>query len=985
MIFLKRIQANGFKSYADNVVINFDKPMIGIVGPNGAGKSNVIDAIKWVLGEKSHKALRGKKSDDMIFHGSEKQKASEFAEVTLTFSNETGILYSDLKEISTTRRLHRGSGTNAYLINGKEARLKDIQDIFLDTGLSKGSLGIISQGTVNWFADAKPEERRKIFEEAAGIGRYTKKKTESIRQLDRAENNFNRLADIVKELERDLKKLNNQADKVKKFKEIKEELTNLELTILVKDVISAKNELKEISEKLSESKESNLAISPIIKSLEEEKKKLNLLLEDAELKISTSRVDFEQTNKALNNIEIKKSIIENNVSKNRESKDVNVRKEALAHSIKNLRVEISSKEELLAINAAEFKEVKIRQTELESKKSYINEKYFTNNSKLSSNRTMLSNFLQNSRNGNHLARGVKGIMDNKNALDGIHGILSESIDVSEDYEKAILTALGGSINNIIVNTHNNAARAIKFLKDNRIGQATFLPIYAMTPKYIPHDILEVLSQIEGFEGIANEMVTPKNKLFQTIIDYLLARTIIATDIDHGQQIFEYSKKNYKIVTLDGDVIMPGGATRGGFNQMTTSTLNSDRKIEQLQIEITELEKVINQDRLEMSDLIIKLTEVNSILSDKNVSVAKYQDFLENSARELLRFETEYGQLDGQDAEGIESNSSTNEYDSLLKQVTELTLKSEKESQIISGNEEIRKKIRIDFSEIEQKMHDSRLILTENTDVLLKFEKREVHCQSVLDNSREKINVTYKMALEHAVENYSQELKIPEDEARDRVRKLNKEIEYLGNLNMEAVDELKEKQERFDFTARELSEAQEARDNILTIINEADSKALIDYEKTINGINKELPEIFQYLFGGGNCQVAFADKENILESGIEIIAEPPGKKVNSLVALSGGEKTLVALSVLFAILKTSHFPLVILDEAEAALDPANVERFGKIISEFSRDTQFIVITHRPGTMERCDSLYGATMVVKGVTKMYQVHLGEAKKEFSKDEA
>lgn len=983
MIFLKKIEANGFKSYADNVVIHFDKPMIGIVGPNGAGKSNVIDAIKWVLGEKSHKALRGKKSDDVIFHGSEKQKASDFAEVTLTFSNESGILYSNLKEISVTRRLQKGLGTNVYLINKKEARLKDIQDIFLDTGLSKGSLGIISQGTVNWFADAKSEERRKIFEEAAGIGRYTKKKAESIRQLDRSENNFNRLADIVKELERDLKKLNLQADKVKKFKEIKEELTSLELTILVKDVVAANIELSEISDRLSESKESNLTISPYIKNFEDEKRNLNRLLEDAELKISEIRSEYETTNKELNNIEIKKSIIENNVSKNRESTDVNVRKEALGHSIKNLKLAITSKKESLDQNLLEFTELKNEQIDIDSKKNYLSEKYLSNTNKLSSNRTMLANFISNSRSGSHLAQGVKGIIDNKSALDGIHGILSELIDVDETYEKAILTSLGASINNIVVNTHNNAARAIKFLKENRIGQATFLPIYALNPKYIPNDILEVLSELEGFAGICSDKVIPKNKLFQTVIDYLLARTIIAEDIDQAEKLFDYSKKNYKIVTLDGDVIMPGGATRGGYNKNTTSTLNLDKKIAELQNSIAELEIIINQDRIEMTTLIVKLTEITSIVNEKNVVIAKYQEFIENSDKELIRFETEYSQLKGSDVEGVESSSVQN-YDVLLNQIAGLTNKAQKESQVIASNEEIKKKIRVDIVEIEQKIHDLRLKFTENTDVLLKYEKREVHCQSILDNAREKINITYKMALEHAIENYSTELPIPEDEARDRVRKLNKDIEYLGNLNMDALNELEEKQERFDVISKELADAREARDNILSIINEADSKARVDYEKTINSINKELPIIFQYLFGGGNCQVSFSDPENLLESGIDILAEPPGKKVNSLVALSGGEKTLVALSVLFAILKTSHFPLVILDEAEASLDPSNVERFGKIISEFSQNTQFIVITHRPGTMERCDSLYGATMIVKGVTKMYQVHLGEAKEEFSQNE-
>uniref|UniRef100_A0A8C5GR14 SMC hinge domain-containing protein n=1 Tax=Gouania willdenowi TaxID=441366 RepID=A0A8C5GR14_GOUWI len=862
MIFLKKIQANGFKSYAENIVINFDQPMIGIV-------------------------------------------------------------------------------------------------------------------------DAKPEERKKIFEEAAGIGRYTKKKAESIRQLERSENNFNRLADIVKELERDLKKLGQQADKVKKFQEIKEELTSLELTILVKDINAANQELAQISSKLKESKDSNVTLTPLIKNLEDEKRSLNNLLESAELKIEDIRKKYENTNKEVNNLEIKKSIIENNVSKNRESTDVNVRKGALGQTITNLKTAITTKKNALSENQVDFEAIKKTQGELESKKNYLSQKYLSSNSDLATNRTQLNNLLHNAKSGFHLSQGVKGIMENKNALDGIHGTLADLIQVDEEYEKAVSTALGAATGNIIVNTHNNAARAIKFLKENKIGQATFLPIYGVDPKYIPDDILEILSQISGYEGICSEKVEYENKLFQSVIDYLLARTIIATDIDKAQQIFEYSKKNYRIVTKDGDLIMPGGATRGGYNKFSSTTLNVQSKIDDLKIKITELENVINQDQIEISNLIVHLTEVNTIVNEKSIIIAKLEEFIENSEKELIRYETEYGQLKTENESDADVNDSVKEYDLLLKEITILTTKLENESQVILSNEEIKKKIKQDIAQIETKIHDLRIQHGENTDILLRFEKREVHCQSIIDNAREKINTTYKMALEHAIASYSNELTMPEDEAREKVRKLNKSIEYLGNLNMDALNELKEKQTRYDFTSKELAEAREARDNILSIINDADSKARIDYEKTITNINQELPNIFQYLFGGGNCQVAFSDAQNLLESGIDILAEPPGKKVNSLVALSGGEKTLVALSVLFAILKTSHFPLVILDEAEAALDPANVERFGKIVSKFSHETQFIVITHRPGTMERCDSLYGATMIVKGVTKMYQVHLNEAKNKFSQE--
>ncbi|MGL4768869.1 MAG: AAA family ATPase [Mycoplasmoidaceae bacterium] len=984
MIFLKKIQAKGFKSYSDNVVISFEHPMIGIVGPNGAGKSNVIDAIKWVLGEKSHKALRGKKSDDVIFHGSEKQKASDYAEVTLTFLNNSGILYLEEKEISVTRRLEKGESNNIYLINGKEARLKDIQDIFLDTGLSKGSLGIISQGTVNWFAEAKAEERRKIFEEAAGIGRYTKKKLESIRQLERSEVNFNRLSDLIRELEKDLKKLNLQADKLQKYDDMKQELTKLELNILVKDIMSAKNEIDEISNSLSEAREKNALINPEIISLEQERNNLSNIIDTSESKIMIAREKIESFKKELNNNEIKKSIIENNVSKNRESGDDKIRASALSATITNLKSDIESKKTLIEENKKSLNLLKNEYIAIESKKNYLNEKYFNNNSELSRMRTIHANLVDNSKNKNFLAKGVKGILDNKNALNGIHGILSDLIDVEEDYEKAILTALGNSTSNIIVNTHNNAANAIKFLKENRIGQATFLPIYSITPKYVPENIISVLEEIEGYCGICSEKVIPKNKIYQPVIDYLLARTLISRNIEEAEEIYEYSKKNYKIITLDGDVIMPGGAARGGYNRIFNSSLNEEKKINDLEYQINEIETIINKDKVQLSNFILKITEISAILNEKNMTIARIEEQIQNSTKELIKYEAEYTNIS---SKPIEENQiieeSVSNYDTLIFLIKDLTSKIDELNEIINSNEEIKKQAKLNMIEMENKIHDLRSQLHANTEYLLKFSKREVYCQSVLENAKEKINSTYKLALEFAIENYSGELPIPESEARERVIFLNKQIDYLGNINMDALNELKEKQERYDYTSKELESARAAKDNILNIINEADSKATIDYENTINKINEVLPGIFQYLFGGGNCKVMFSNNENILESGIEIMAEPPGKKVNSLVALSGGEKTLVALSVLFAILKISHFPLVILDEAEAALDPANVERFGKIISEFSKETQFIVITHRPGTMERCDSLYGATMIVKGVTKMYKVHLSQAKKEFAEE--
>lgn len=978
MIFLKKIEAKGFKSYANNVVLDFNEPMVGVVGPNGAGKSNVIDAIKWVLGEKSHKALRGKKSDDVIFHGSQNMSESEYAEVTLTFNNVNKVLYSDLNEIAVTRKLYRGSGNNEYYINGKEARLRDIQDIFLDTGLSKGSLCIISQGTVNWFADAKPEERRKIFEDAAGIGRYTKMKQESLRQLERANTNFNRVSDLVKELGRDLKKLEAQAEKLEKFKEYKNELTNLELKILVKDIIENRQILEEISKKLSTSEQDKSSTSPQLAVLEREKSMYNEMINEADKVIFETNNAVNAINEKIMALEIKKSVFENDIKSKIDSNNKEEKIEALKTSIQNLTTEIKHKTSMLEINGTELKETEEQYSQASALKDKLQEEFLELNKNISANRVLLNTFKDSLENNSNIPAGAKTIIENKDAITGIHGLVSQCISMEDKYEKAIYTALGGNINNVIVNTNNDAKIAIEFLKRNKAGSATFMPVYDLKPKYINDEYLNVASEIEGYVDVASNLVKYEKKIFKSVVDILLAKTIVATDIHKAIDISKYTNQSFKVVTLDGDVVNPGGILKGGFNKSGDSVFNLEKKIETLEKMCNEEQERIGEIKLELEGNIINLQELQSSISEKKNNISRYEEQIKEHEKDLAFYKSEFEKIASSSPESVSGTQDVSSYTYSIHELNSANIERESLYEKLKVNQEKKENLKGKLAVTEQQITQARKLLDESSDIIIKYNVEQAKCQAILDYSKERINVNYKMTVESAVLNYNQSLEMPEDKARDRIRLLTKNIEYLGDLNMEAGKELDEKKGRMESLQKELVEATEARDKIFEVISKSDEKAISDFRNVVDKINKELPEIFKYLFGGGSCRIEFTDESDLLETGIDILASPPGKKINSLVALSGGEKTLVALSVLFSILRTSSFPLVILDEAEAALDPSNVERFGNIISAFSNETQFLVITHRPGTMERCDSLYGATMETKGVTSMYRIELREAQK-------
>lgn len=979
MVFLKRFEAFGFKSFADQTKLSFDSTMIGIVGPNGAGKSNVIDAIKWVLGEQSIKSLRGKRSDDIIFHGSKTKEACPYAEVTLTFDNTKRQLHFDKDEVSVTRKLFRGNGNNEYYINGESARLKDIHDIFADTGLSKGSLGIISQGTVNWFADSKPEERRKIFEEAAGISKYTRKKEESLRQLERTQNNLNRVVDITKELYKDIKKLEAQASKAKEYAQKKEELTHLEVSILVKDILQSQKELESISGKLLTSKTTKEDLSPKLEILLSQLNSYKDLLSKVEIKIDKFSWELNSINEKITKLELQKTVFDNDLALDMNSSDFQSKVDALESTIIIKEKELVTAEQILNRNRNEHNEYLEAIDQLNYEEKVLNKEILELNKTLSSDLVSLAHAEELLKSKPNYGGGTKTVLENSGALTGILGTVLDYLKCDETHQKALTTALGKNTQNIIVNTNRDVKRAIDFLIENKAGVATFMPVYEMQPKPMKQEHQEILMQLNGVVGIASTLVQCEKKI-RPIFDVLLNRIIIAENFDAATEISKYTFKLYKIITLDGQIINPHGVVTGGYTKnIVDSLIGAENRIKELKAKIDEINKTLNVKEKRIGEIKLTLIDYNSRLTERKVNVSVFSKEVKELNDEIVKLKTEYQKLAKKSFDSKEdvSKNLAKDIAEISERLNSLINTKEKVVNELNSSETSKKELRKTIVELEDVISKTREQINSSTEVLVELSSKEVENKKVLEYAKQKLNDTYKLTIENAIEKYSQPLEMSESAARNRIERLTKDLNYIGPINMEAASELQEKSERYEKMKTEELEISQAKDNILNVINELDQKAHHDFENTILKINEELPQTFRYLFGGGSCSIEFTDPTDILISGIDVKASPPGKHVNSLFALSGGEKTLVALSVLFSILKISSFPLVVLDEAESALDPSNVERFGNIIAAYSNDTQFIVITHRPGTMERCDKLYGATMQQQGVTTMYQVKVQEAK--------
>lgn len=836
-MYLKEIRTSGFKSFAEKTKIELNKGIAGVVGPNGSGKSNIVDAVRWVLGEQSVKQLRGEGlMSDVIFSGSKSRRAAQSASVTLVFDNTDKYLPLDYTEVSIKRCIYK-TGENEYYLNNEKVRLKDIQDLLVDTGVNKESFNIISQGDIGAILSNKPEERRIIFESAAGTLKYKKRKDEALRKLDRTHDNMSRVNDIILELETSIAPLKKQSSDAKKYLENKSKLDEVEVSLIVSEVdkINAEYQLN--------------------------KHKINELSEDV-IKLE---------------------------------KDSNV-------------------------SSSKVEELKLIQTKKEEE------------------------------------------------LYKMQSLLTKKVEEARD--------LLGKKDLIVERQKYDAKGAINFLKVNKFGRATFFPLNIIKKREIDRDTYRILKDLSEFIGVASDLVRYEST-YDNIIKNQLGTTIVVSDIDSANKVARKINYRYKIVTLEGELLHQGGSLTGGNTKATTNLIaqkhdleDNLKYLENLQIKRSEIEEAINK-----NDDLYKsvLEERNKLLEEKTnyeISLKFESERYKLFSEELEKLKTESKTLDELESGTLskEEEKIVEEYYEKEKEKNELSLKIDSlKSEITDYKDTIfnmEKNNKLNNQEYYSKTKELK-------DLEIKVNRADV----MLDNLLNTLTEDYSMTFSNAKANYF--LDMDPKEAREIVDKCKAEIKKLGDVNVGAIEEYERVSKRYEFLTAQKSDLEKAEDTILEIIKELDGIMKEKFLETFDVIKVKFKEVFKKLFSGGDAELKLTNPEDVLTTGIDIKALPPGKTLRHISLLSGGEKTLTAISLLFAILETRPVPFCILDEVEAALDEVNVDNFGKFLNEFKNKTQFIVITHKKKTMEYADVLYGITMQESGVSKLVSVKLEDIK--------
>jgi chromosome segregation protein len=1184
-MFLKRLDVMGFKSFAERISVEFVPGVTAVVGPNGSGKSNIIDAVRWVLGEQSAKSLRGSKMEDVIFAGSDSRKPLNIAEVTLTLDNQDGALPIEYSEISVTRRVYR-SGDSEYLLNKQPCRLKDIIELFIDSGLGKEAFSIISQGKVEEILNSKPEERRIIFEEAAGVLKYKKRKKKAEAKLDETQENLNRVNDILHELEGQVEPLKIQASMAKDYLEKKEELEKFEVALTVHEIEELHKQWKLFSEKfelhgkeememssniqkreavLEQTRDKITALDESITQLQEvllstseeleklegrkqvlqERKKnsstnkaqLQTNIEEITIKIEQLQTEKEKARIDFQKIETQVKELKSDLTKKQNQlKNYNEDVEEIIESLKGDYIEVlnqqaSAKNEIQLINQqleqqssrndrlhsenakyvtqraelqAEYKELTVK---LQAIKEDIDQQVFgyrEEQKKLDSSKTNYQKqektlyqayqYLQQGKSRKEMLeemeedysgffQGVKEVLKARGeALRGIEGAVAELIQVPKQYETAIETALGAAMQHVVVETEEHGRKAISYLKRNQFGRATFLPMNIIKGKYISESQKNMLHQHESFVGIGVDLLQYEAR-YETIAANLLGNVIITKDLKGANEIAKLVQFRYRLVTLDGDIVNPGGSMTGGtVKQKKNSLLSRKGELEELKEKLTvmesqtkkletdvkalkeevsfrerkleemrvkgehlriseqelksklrenelaqenmdehlslydmekadftsikekhtkrkkELSNILSKNETELQQLNEKIEEltqqknddrtskdvVTGEISDLKAELAAKNEQLVNSRGQLERLTTELeDSIKRQSVYKDDLNWLQNELEDnfsgeeqLVEEAKNCAAEKDKTTKLISVRREERLKYQqsIEDEELELKelKRQHKGLLEALKDEEVKINRFDVDLENRLNHLREE----YMLSFEAAKETSS--LTIDIDEARKRVKLIKLALEELGTVNLGAIDEYERVSERYEFLLEQKEDLNEAKDTLFQVINEMDVEMVKRFGQTFTSIQLEFEQVFKELFGGGRAQLKLTHPDDLLNTGVDIVAQPPGKKLQNLGLLSGGERALTAIALLFSILKVRPVPFCILDEVEAALDEANVHRFSQYLKQFSNDTQFIVITHRKGTMEEAHVLYGVTMQESGVSKLVSVRLEETKK-------
>ncbi|MGJ9458829.1 chromosome segregation protein SMC [Oceanobacillus sp. CF4.6] len=1183
-MYLKRLESVGFKSFAERINVEFVPGMTAVVGPNGSGKSNITDAIRWVLGEQSAKSLRGSKMEDIIFQGSDTRKALNIAEVTLVLDNEDKRVSLDYDEVSVTRRVYR-SGDSEFYINKQSCRLKDIIDLFMDSGLGREAFSIISQGKVEEILSSKAEERRTIFEEAAGVLKYKQRKKKSEYKLAETQENLNRVEDIVHEIEQQINPLEEQAKTATTYMELKNTLKEKEISFLVTEIEQIHGEWQLLLKELENDKMTEANQNTAIKRKEADLEKLKLRSQQLDNEIEALQASLLTATEQLEKYEGKKQLLEERSKHFGENRDklelqkketteeisklqdllkkegkelaelqekrkkakenasllemqLTMSKESISEQIEELKsdyIELLNKQaakrnekqsiaqQLQQIDGKKDKQAEkfqdyitlrkqllAKQEELEiaskdKEKHFFEKENLIKNlksdlqserghfqdaqaklyqgyqyiEKMKSKKEMLEEMKEDFQGFFH---GVKAILKarEEKRLENIYGAVIELIEVPNDYITGIETVLGGQAQHIVVKDDKAARDAIAWLKKTNNGRATFLPLGSIQERFIPKDILRKMENHSGYIGVASELVKTSNR-YQKAINHLMGHVILARSLKDANEIAALVNRRFRVVTLDGDVVNPGGSMSGGAQKKTNQSLftrekdlqemterlhayqekalqfeatvkrrknnvqDLESKLSTSENDISNVQNELQELRTDLKQVEMKLSSINDNLSiydmDKNQFVqdsndliirdATLTDELEETKKKLESIQKEIEMLTDQNAKLKENKEQMQsdlhqlqvtlaEQDERVKNQREKTNSVKQQLSSLKAQHEKFEKELMNFVELEtsgetesdidqmiqsakeekessslklQEIRDSRSRQTqlvgdmerelkeENQDhqqYLQVIQQKEVRVNRLdvdLENRLNHLQTEYIITYEKARQEYEKVENM--EEAKSIVQQLKLDVERLGHVNLGAIDEYERISERYTFLTEQRNDLVEAKDILYKVISEMDEEMKHLFDETFTKIKDEFGVVFTQLFGGGHAELKLTDPKNLLDTGVDIIAQPPGKKLQHLGLLSGGERALTAIALLFAILRVRPVPFCILDEVEAALDEANVARFAKYVKLYSDNTQFIVITHRKGTMEEADVLYGVTMQESGVSRLVSVRLEDTK--------
>ena len=972
-MYLKSIRAQGFKSFADKIDLVINPGITGIVGPNGSGKSNIVDAVRWVLGEQSVKSLRsGSSMTDCIFSGSDSRDPSKRAMVALVFDNSDGYLKSDFKEVEI-KRLVYSTGENEYYINNARVRLKDVTDLFIDSGAGSGAYNIISQGNVTDIVNSKPSERRNIFESAAGVVKYKKRKEEALKKLEKTEDNLVSVRLVIDELKKTVEPLQKQSIIAKKYLEIKKDLENIDIALIAQDITDLnlehsriQSEVNLLKEKLLTLQNSKLASHLETLKLEcinlEEKAntKRNSLLkitENLSDKVGEKKLTLERQKYETNSSKISDNLLKLKSEELRLTKNI----EAASRYVDDIEQSINGEREKISDVQNKLLVLKVKKSTSENTLNETSKKLFILQNKIE----ILENNIMSATSS---PSSVRNIINNPR-LKGVCGTVGKVINAPDKYAVSLDIALGASSNYIIVENEDVALEAIQFLKERKLGRATFYPLNIIKGKNVNSDVYNSIQGIKGFIGVLSDLVSYDNK-YSNVIQNLLGSVLVVDTTRTLNVVARLIDYRYKIVSLDGEVSHIGGSITGGTSRKN-SMLQEKGELNNLKIEEEKLKLTLESLQEENKQIIDAKEEAEERENVLNKYIILLNDELFNKKTTLSRLIDEHknvvSELEGM--ENLQSNKLESVIVALIEEITALEKEKENTEKDLQKILDKKNKVSDEIIMVEKEIRDSSNAYNTLNNELKTKEVTMGKLEVKLDNLLSDLNNEYSLTYEAALASYN--LNLDSEIAREKVVSLKNELKKQGSVNLGSIEEYTRVNKRYEFLLNQKNDLESACEELNSIIKEMDEIMKEKFSSSFASIQKEFGKIFKLMFKGGTGELVLSEPDDMLTTGVDIVAIPPGKKINSPTSLSGGEKALTAICLLFAMLEVRPSPFVILDEAEAALDEVNVDMFGSYLNSEKKKSQFIVITHKKKMMEYADSLYGITMQESGVSKIVSV--------------